>query len=172
VIHRAFDRAEFELRRATFEDVLAPELTPEQRLREQRREGARATCPCCGYPTINGRGAFDICSLCGWEDDGQDDPERCPYLHAYFENEHGRTAYTDPSYVLGGPNTDYSLAEARENFAQYVTMYRPTDRDFERERAQTHVKRHITAAYDRAVDGEATFAEADAEARSLMDELH
>ena len=50
-------------------------------------------------------------------------------------------------------------------------MYRPTDRDFEHERAQTHVKRAIAAAYDRAVDGDATFAEADAEARSLMDDL-
>jgi Cysteine-rich CPCC len=171
VIHQAFDRAAFELRRATFEDVLAPELTPEQRLREQEREGARATCPCCGYPTIKGRGAYDICSLCGWEDDGQDDSERCPHLRAYFENEHGRAAYADPSCVLGGPNTDYSLAEARENFAQYVTMYRPADRDFERERAQTDVKRRIVAAYDRAVDGETTFAEADAEAFSLLDEL-
>ena len=50
-------------------------------------------------------------------------------------------------------------------------MYRPTDRDFEHERAQTNVKRRIAAAYDRSVDGEATFAEADAEARVLMDEL-
>ena len=63
------------------------------------------------------------------------------------------------------------MSEARENFAQYTTMYRPSDRDFERERAQSDVKRRIMAAYDRAVDGEATFAEADAEARSLMDEL-
>jgi hypothetical protein len=50
-------------------------------------------------------------------------------------------------------------------------MYRPTDRDFERERAQTDVKRRITEAYDRAVDGEVTFAEADAEARELLDDL-
>ena len=73
--------------------------------------------------------------------------------------------------MVGGVNHDYSLTEARENFAQYVTMYRPTDRDFEHERAQTNVKRRIVAAYDRSVDGEATFAEADAEARALMDEL-
>lgn len=131
----------------------------------------RATCPCCGYPTINGRAAYEICALCGWEDDGQDDPERCPQHSGSVQPEYGRAAFRDPAFVLGGPNADYSLAEARENFAQYVTMYRPTDRDFERERAQTDVKRKIAAAYDRAVDGDATFAEADAEARSLMDDL-
>ena len=146
------------LRRETFEEILAPELTPEQRLLFQVREGVRATCPCCAYPTINGRAAYDICPVCGWEDDGQDDDERFP-----------RNGESDR--VWGGPNGDYSLTEARENFAQYATMYRPADRDFERERAESAVKRRIMAAYDRAVDGEATFAEADAEARWLMDEL-
>jgi len=139
--------------------VLAPELTPEQRLLFQVREGVRATCPCCGYPTINGRGAYDICPLCGWEDDGQDDAG------------HGPSGAPRPDVVVEGPNHGYSLTEARENFAEYVTMYRPTDRDFERERAQTDVKRRVAAAYDRAVDGETTFAEADAEARSLIDDL-
>jgi hypothetical protein len=139
--------------------VLAPELTPEQRLALQMNDGVRATCPCCGYPTINGRAAYDICSLCGWEDDGQDDAENAP------------PGCFPPEEVAGGPNLDYSLSEARENFVQYVTMYRPTDRDFEHERAQTNVKRRIAEAYDRAVNGEATFAEADAEARELLDDL-
>ena len=147
------------LRRETFEEILAPELTPEQRLLFQVREGVRATCPCCAYPTINGRAAYDICPVCGWEDDGQDDAERAP------------SGSPRPDELASGPNHGYSLTEARENFVQYVTMYRPTDRDFERERAQSDVKRRITGAYDRAVDGEATFAEADAQARSLMDDL-
>lgn len=123
------------------------------------RDGARSTCPCCGYPTINGRGAYEICPLCGWEDDGQDDVERT------------LPGSPRPDAVVGGPNHDYSLTEARENFATYVTMYRPTDRDFERERAQTDVKRRIATAYERCVDGEQTFLEADAEARALMDDL-
>lgn len=139
--------------------MLAPELTAEQRLREQLDGSARATCPCCGYPTILGRAQCDICPLCGWEDDGQDDAERGP------------SGAPRPDEVVGGVNHDYALREARENFAQYFTMYRPTDRDFERERAQTAVKRRIAEAYDRSVDGETTFAEADAEARSLLDEL-
>jgi hypothetical protein len=46
--------------------------------------------------------------LCNWEDDGQDDESA---------NE-----------IWGGPNSDYSLAEARENFRRYRVMYSP-DRD-------------------------------------------
>ncbi len=86
-------------------------------------------CPCCAYPTIGDRGANEICVLCSWEDDGQDDPYYAP------------PNAPAPSVVVGGANADYSLAEARENFAQYFTHYRPTDRDFERERAATKVKR-------------------------------
>ncbi|WP_253907628.1 CPCC family cysteine-rich protein [Bacillus sp. WMMC1349] len=34
----------------------------------------REKCPCCGFPTIEERRIFEICELCNWEDDGQDDP--------------------------------------------------------------------------------------------------
>lgn len=64
-------------------------------------------CPCCYYPTFSSRPEFDICPLCNWEDDGQDD---------HNANE-----------ILGGPNHGYSLTEARQNFKQYFTMYRPSD---------------------------------------------
>jgi hypothetical protein len=35
------------------------------------------SCDCCGEPTISARGAYDICSVCGWEDDPvqSDDPD-------------------------------------------------------------------------------------------------
>jgi len=54
------------------------------------------TCPCCGFPTLNERGGYDICILCKWEDDGQDD--------------------INADEVLGGPNESFSLTEARDNF--------------------------------------------------------
>jgi hypothetical protein len=60
------------------------------------KEGKNFRCPCCGYKTLAERGGFNICEVCFWEDDGQDD------AHA---NE-----------VWGGPNGDLSLSEARENF--------------------------------------------------------
>jgi hypothetical protein len=82
-----------------------------QRLEEGTIEpplpGVRYTCPCCGYLTLSQRGGFEICELCRWEDDGQDDP------HA--------------GEVWGGANGRYSLSEARHNFKRYLTMYSPND---------------------------------------------
>ena len=63
----------------------------------------RFRCPCCMAVTLHQPAAFEICD-CGWEDDGQDDP--------------------DAAEVWGGPNADYSLQEARENFKKHGTMYR------------------------------------------------
>jgi Cysteine-rich CPCC len=38
-------------------------------------------CPCCGFITLTERSADEICPVCFWEDDGQDDhdadEERC-----------------------------------------------------------------------------------------------
>ncbi len=61
------------------------------------------SCPCCGYPTLSARGDFEICLICWWEDDGQDD-------HNADE-------------VFGGPNGRYSLTMARENFVDHFDMY-------------------------------------------------
>jgi hypothetical protein len=74
-------------------------------IRRAPEYGVRFTCPCCGYPTLFGRGGYDICELCDWEDDAQDEP-------------HARE-------VWGGPNKDYSLAKARENFERFLVMYGP-----------------------------------------------
>jgi hypothetical protein len=56
----------------------------------------RFRCPCCGYLTLAGRGHFEICPVCLWEDDGQDDH--------------------DADVVRGGRNRDLSLTQARANF--------------------------------------------------------
>lgn len=53
-------------------------------------------CPCCGCRTLAERGAYEICPVCFWEDDGQDD-----------EN---------ADAVLGGPNGELSLTDGRENY--------------------------------------------------------
>lgn len=55
-------------------------------------------CPCCHNRTLGKRGAYEICPVCFWEDDGQDDP--------------------DAGIVRGGPNRDLSLTVAQENFAR------------------------------------------------------
>jgi hypothetical protein len=69
------------------------------------RKDQYVACPCCRYPTLTERGSYDICCLCNWEDDGQDD--------------------ADADDVWGGPNGSYSLSEARENFRRYWVMYSP-----------------------------------------------
>lgn len=77
----------------------------EERRRWFDEHVSRLTCPCCGYPTLDERGADDICLICWWEDDGQDDPD---------------------ADRVGGPNQGYSLAHARRNLEEHLTMY---DRD-------------------------------------------
>jgi hypothetical protein len=67
-------------------------------------------CPCCGYPTLERRDMQDTCYLCKWEDDGQGDE--------------------DAHLIYGGPNSDYSLLEVRNNFKKYLIMYRPNDNRF------------------------------------------
>lgn len=54
-------------------------------------------CPCCASLTLCGRGMFEICPVCFWEDDGQD--------------EH------DADIARGGPNRSLSLKAARQNYA-------------------------------------------------------
>jgi hypothetical protein len=139
-----FDPVAFAHRRRTFEDA------------------GRVTCPCCGYPTIDERATFEICSLCAWEDDGQDDA-------AHLGND---VASAPPDIVTHGPNHDYSLTEARRNFADNLTSYRPADRDFEIERATTGVKRQIVDAYERAVSGLTDLERAEEDARYFFARLY
>ena len=69
-----------------FENVVKPADT----------NGNMHNCPCCYFPTLSGRGCFEICSKCNWEDDGQDDH--------------------DADEVRGGPNGSLSLTMCREAF--------------------------------------------------------
>ncbi len=98
--------------------------------------GLRYPCPSCGYPMLEERNKWEGCSLCDWEDDGQDDP------HA--------------DEVWGGPNYSYSLSEARENFKRYLIKFQP-DRRATRTGgnsntpAQDQAKRVIIQAFQRMV---------------------
>ncbi|MGA2569872.1 MAG: CPCC family cysteine-rich protein [Terracidiphilus sp.] len=59
---------------------------------------ARYRCPCCGYKTLVAPGAMQLCPVCWWEDDGQEDG--------------------DASQVRLTVNGQLSLNEARQNFAR------------------------------------------------------
>ncbi|MFC9065278.1 MULTISPECIES: CPCC family cysteine-rich protein [Streptomyces] len=58
-------------------------------------EHGPCACPCCGRRTLEARGAHQICQVCFWQDDGQD--------------EH------DADVVREGPNGSLSLTQARRN---------------------------------------------------------
>ena len=62
----------------------------------------RYCCECCGYPTLDLPGDYQICWICDWMDDGCNQ---------------------------GGSATE-TLAEARENFRQYLTYRTPGSTGF------------------------------------------
>lgn len=62
------------------------------------QRGVLYACPCCRYETLSERAGYDICPVCFWEDDGQDDH--------------------DADDVRGGPNDTLSLTEARKNYLE------------------------------------------------------
>ena len=57
---------------------------------------ANVRCLCCGCRTLTVPGVFELCPVCWWQDDGQDD--------------------SDADVVRGTVNGELSLAEARNNF--------------------------------------------------------
>jgi uncharacterized protein YjbI with pentapeptide repeats len=57
----------------------------------------KQVCPCCYSRTLTSRGRFEICEVCYWEDDDQDD--------------------VDADFVRGGPNGNLSLTEGRANYS-------------------------------------------------------
>lgn len=61
--------------------------------------GGPYCCPSCSCRTLDERGMSDICPVCFWEDDGQDDH--------------------DADIVRGGPNGALSLSEARANYLRF-----------------------------------------------------
>ncbi len=64
-------------------------------------DGSFYRCPCCAFRTFRERGVFEICPVCWWEDDGQDD--------------------NDADDVRGGPNGAFSLNHARPNYRKFGT---------------------------------------------------
>jgi hypothetical protein len=71
------------------------------------------SCPCCGSRTIGERGNYEICKVCWWEDDGQD-------------NESADKVY-------GGPNYGISLTQGRYNFLKFE-LYDPERKDLMKNR--------------------------------------
>jgi hypothetical protein len=82
------------------------------------------TCPCCGYETIDGRGNYDICPICWWEDDGQDND--------------------DANVVRSGPNSNVSLTRARISFLTHG-LFQASREDLrdKQDSIESHVRKRI-----------------------------
>lgn len=70
------------------------------------------TCPGCGFPTLRGRNEFNICDLCNWEDDGQDDNANSI-----------QDVLQEQGIFLAGPNGLLSLKENRINIGRMLESY-------------------------------------------------
>ena len=68
-------------------------------------------CPVCGLRTLSERGMFEICTECGWEDEGVDDED------------------AEPAF---GPNGDYTIRQYREEYLQ-LKAENPDYKWFQRE---------------------------------------
>lgn len=78
-------------KRRKFFDKLLPKLEGADFRNDVK--GLSNTCPSCGFPTLGVRCSWEICLICFWEDDGQDDP--------------------DADETWAGPNGNYSLTQHR-----------------------------------------------------------
>jgi len=65
-------------------------------------------CPCCGAKTLETRAEYEICRVCWWEDDGQDNK--------------------DADIIMGGPNYGISLTQGRINYLKFG-IYDPNRKD-------------------------------------------
>jgi hypothetical protein len=67
------------------------------------RTAVAIRCLCCGHKTLSLPDAFELCQVCWWQDDGQDD--------------------RDADVVRKTVNGDLSLSEGRRNFTQYQAAH-------------------------------------------------
>lgn len=87
----------------------------------------KSTCPCCAFPTLGERGENDICPLCKWQDDIDEEKS--------------------------GANGDYTIQEARENFEQFLIMYRASEQDIHTPHSRlVPAKRALIAVYMAILD--------------------
>jgi Cysteine-rich CPCC len=93
----ASNQEELEIRRQWFESYV--DKLKHYSVIEPVQESMMYRCPCCCYKTLGERSGYEICDICFWEDDGQDEQ--------------------DTNVIRGGPNGSLSLTKARENFQNF-----------------------------------------------------
>jgi uncharacterized Zn finger protein (UPF0148 family) len=93
------------------------------------------TCPACGFPTLGERSGWEICWVCFWEDDGQDE--------------------ADADKVWGGPNGGSSLTKYRLETANKLTELQDESRKLtEIERRAGKAVAELQSLMDSYVEGD------------------
>lgn len=106
------------------------------------------SCPCCGYRTLPGRGDYDLCPVCWWEDEGLDPWEYSgPNHQTLLEAQHDYLTDERPYRQREGKVRAPRKNEARdpdwqpfertpELVARAEQVRADVERDFEEERRQ------------------------------------
>ncbi|MDX2046891.1 MAG: CPCC family cysteine-rich protein [Chitinophagaceae bacterium] len=89
------------------------------------------TFPGCGYPTLTERCGYEICSVCNWEDDIQDDEEA--------------------DEIWGGPNYEPSLTENRLNIGKQIKKI--AEQTSGRVNTNPAMALNILSRYDQKIEG-------------------
>lgn len=85
--------------------------TLEKSVHAEPQEGVKYRCPCCGYKTLDERGGFNICEVCFWEDDGQDNVDAA--INRPFSPNHMSLAQGRENYHCLGACKEHCLPFAR-----------------------------------------------------------
>jgi Cysteine-rich CPCC len=75
------------------------------------QDGLRYRCPCCHYKTLEERGGYDICPVCFWEDDGQDNEDA--NTHRIFSPNHVSLTVARENYHRFGACEERSIHHVR-----------------------------------------------------------
>lgn len=133
-------------------------------------------CPCCGYKTLPGRGDYDLCPVCWWEDDGTEPWE--------YSGPNGQTLVEAQQAYLA-ERRPYRLRPGRVRVAKRHEAREPNWRPYERtddlmervQRANEEQRRHWAeerrrVAQEIADDPEGPFNVYNAAMRSLQSQAH
>lgn len=78
-------------------------------------------CPCCGFYTLDERGAYDICPVCFWEDEGYfyKIEDGAGTLSEEMDTEDGMYDDEETLDRRSGANHGLTLRQGRENYKKF-----------------------------------------------------